>query len=224
MGDFVTVDPHILERQAWGQVAVGSMRKPNANDQGHMLVANAMGKYYEAARQGKLFTITVGTSGTYKASVLTPPNVGTASWLLYNANPPSGNVCLVPVWISWWRETGTGGAGGSLALQVPTGEQTIASANFANTVVGSPTGRNGGGSNAYLLNAVTAIGEQGSWSMYPTTSPAASAVGAGHGIDPEGVFIIKPKHALWIEYVEAATSSPLGAPSIIYIETEIDCL
>ncbi len=215
-----------MKRQNPGQVGLELPLIPQSNDQGHMVVTQAMARYFEAARQGKIFTACIGTSATYKATVITPPNVGAATWLLYNDNPTSGNVCLIPTWIAWYSQgttTADVDAGTSLAVQVPTGPQTKFTADYADIIRGGPTGRSGG-SNAYLGNNKTVIGAQGSWVTFPTSLPDNGQEGTGHGVDPEGMFIVKPGHGLWIEYIGGATGVALGGPSIMWIEAEADCL
>ncbi len=224
MSDLTTVDPHIMARQTWGQVALNAMTKLNANDQRNLLVAQGMPKYYEAARNGKIFTKSFDDAGTSKAPLAaTPLNATAATWLLWNGNSASSGIYLIPLHISYLLDSGTAAVGNAIAISLLKGDQTLVEADATGVLTSCTNGSNDIGS-AYLDQGVTKVGAQSSWITFSAHSDAAGAVhgGASGSANVNGLIAIPPRGGMAIEVFGGTGTTALYNIGVTYIETAAD--
>ncbi len=224
MGDLTTIDPHIMARQTWGQVALDAMSKLNANDQRNLLVAQGMPKYYEAARNGRIFVKSFDDAGTSQAPLAATPLIGVnATWTLYNDNSAASGIYLIPIHISYLLDSGTAAIGNAIAIQVPKGDQDRVSADASGVLTSCSNGSNAIGS-AYLAQGETSIGAQSSWITFSSHSDAAGAVhgGAAGSADINGIVVIPPHGAMAIEVFGGVGTTALYNIGVVYIETAAD--
>ncbi len=222
----VTMSPAVLTRQAWGQVARDVMVKPNANDQRNLLIAYGMPKYYEAARNGKIFIKSFDDAGTSKGPLAaTPLKATAASWFLFNHNSAGSGICLVPIQVSWLLDSGTSTVGlQSLGVQVPKGDQTVFTADATGVLTSNANGSNAIGS-AYLGTGKTMVGAQAAWTTYtvpPTLGAVATHGAAGGSVELDGVFVVPPQGGIAFEIFGDATGSPVFNLGVVYIEAACD--
>lgn len=224
MSTIYSPDPHQVERVAWGQLSVGAARKFNANDQGMALMAQGMPKYYEAARQGKIFTKWIDDAATAKAPLAATPLIATAAtWFLFNDNTTASGVCLIPIRGWYILASGTAAVGDSLAVQVPKGDQTRFTADGTGVYTSCLNGSNNVGS-AYLDTGKTMVGAQSTWNIYSQHSDVAGATfgGASAGFDFDGLYIVPPQGGFAMEVLGGLGTSALYYVGVTYIETKVD--
>ena len=200
------------------------MRKPNASDQGHLLMAYGMPPLYELARHGKIWTLMVGNGATFKAPLVAIPAIATAAtWLLLNGAAVGSKSCLIILKTFAFLTGGTTAAGLALALQVPKGAQTTFSSSYSGVTESNTIGSTDS-SGAYLGNAKTMIGAQAAWDLYWNGDNAATAtiLGSGITVNHNGEYIIKPQHGLALEVISGAGTTPLFGVGIQFAKVDCD--
>ena len=220
----ISVEQRIMERIAWGQVALGSERRVNMNDQGHALVSQGLPPLAELARNGKIFTKMVGNGATFKAPLTAIPAIATAAtWFLFNDNDATSKACLIPLRAFAYLASGTVAAGLALAVQIPKGAQTRFTADYAAVVESSSIGLSTT-SGAWLGNAKTMIGAQGAWELFWNGDNAATAtiMGGGITVDLLGERIIKPQYGMALEVISGAGTTPLFGVGVTFAVCDLD--